>query len=192
MQSSFATIVGAAVFSTTAAAYSNNALADDNCRTINPEYERVCGTIDSKLLQSIDDLGGCFKMTVKAASKWNASGVRLLAGHIYAFTIQKEKYEWKDKSIASTAQGWPKGTIDSMPLWQRPFITASEPFRRAPDHNWFELTGMTAEVGETVFKIMGEPKPLEASGEFCAFANDLPWMYDNNIGSMMLRVTREK
>lgn len=70
------------------------------------------------------------------------------------------------------------------------FVLASKPFRRSPDDEWFYLMGMTAEVGETQFPIGSKSvKKIEKTGEFCAFANDLPFKYGNNSGSLTIRVT---
>lgn len=44
-----------------------------DCPMITPDYSRVCGNQDPELLRSVKS---CFRMTVKAASKWNASGIR--------------------------------------------------------------------------------------------------------------------
>lgn len=165
--------------------------AQNECPLVKPDHGRVCGTRDPELLQYVHESGGCFTLWVKAASKWNATGIRLQEGRSYEFEAGERK-GWADAGLKSTAVGWTpeaKAEIAKQNWLVRAFIAISRPFRRAPDHEWFHLIGMVAEVGDHVFPI-GNAATLDVdrSGEFCVFANDLPWKYGNNHGALKLTV----
>ncbi len=166
--------------------------AAGDCPVIEPNYGRICGTTDPRLLRHIDEIGGCFVISVNAASKWNASGIQLEGGRTYAFKVLGEDPKWRDASIEADADGWTDQAEATIPWWMRDFFALLEALRRAPDRDWFYLMGMVAEVGEDIFPIGKEASwPVENTGEFCAFANDLPFMYGNNFGKITIRVDLE-
>ncbi len=166
--------------------------AAGGCPVIEPNYGRICGTTDPRLLRHIDEIGGCFDISVNAASKWNASGIRLAGGQTYAFKVLDKEQKWLDQDTEADANGWTDQAEAELTWWMRDFFALLEPLRRAPDSDWFYLMGMVAEVGEDIFPIGMEASwPVENTGEFCAFANDLPFMYGNNSGKIKIRVTRE-
>jgi hypothetical protein len=162
------------------------------CVVIQPDHDRVCGNGNAQELRTFEEIGGCFEIHVKAASKWNASGVRLVNGESYAFELVEPNGKWHDKSLDANALGWTPDAIESLSGFNAFVMAALEPLRRAPDQDWFYLMGMVAEVGQEIFPIGEGASALtvQEAGEFCAFANDLPWMYRNNQGSLHLRVTR--
>ena len=164
----------------------------NECLLIQPDHDRICGSLNPELLRYVHEIGGCFNVWVKAASKWNATGVRLQTGRTYDFEVVEHK-GWADASLKATALGWTseaKTEVDNAGWLTRTFITLMRPLRRAPNQEWFYLMGMVAEVGDHAFPI-GDASSLrvESSGEFCAFANDLPWKYGNNHGALKLRVS---
>jgi len=67
-----------------------------------------------------------------------------------------------------------------------------EPYRREEDANWFKLIGAVGDSDREQF-IIGTKltkHPVQKSGEFCPFANDLKRMYGNNEGRIYLTVKR--
>lgn len=190
MTAALAVCCGLAAFAITEAAA--------GCRQTDPHPTRRCGEQPSGMLRSLESLGGCFEIEVQAASRWNASGVRLEKGGEYAFEVisgadGKSPPLWYDATLPATAEGWTKDAYDTVaksPIFSA-FVDATRWLRRAPKSEWFYLMGMVAEVGERSFPIGAKATAkMETGGEFCAFANDLPWKYDNNKGSLRLRVTR--
>jgi hypothetical protein len=162
-----------------------------DCPVIQPNYDRVCGTANPEFIRPIDEVGGCFIIPVKARSKWNASGIRLLAGKNYSFEVLDQKARWQDATIVTDADGWTPKSQKDLSYFEKLFIGLTEPLRRTANQNWFYLMGMVAEIGEKQFPIgkkTQKPYAVTTSGEFCAYANDLPWMYGNNSGSIKLRV----
>lgn len=173
--------------------------AAGNCPVIEPNYQRICGTIDPQFLRQIDEVGGCFLMSVSAKSKWNASGIRFEHGLTYSIEVLDKEalgkdQTWTDAGIETDAEGWTVQSLEDIGRLKRYFLTLVEPLRRAPEYDWFYLMGMVAEVGEEIFPIgKGAPHTVEKkSGEFCAFANDLPFKYGNNSGKLKIRVSLER
>lgn len=64
--------------------------------------------------------------------------------------------------------------------------------RRKPDSQWFCLIGAIGDNDEALFRIGSGPAEYIAqrTGEFCPFANDLDRMYENNNGSIQVKITR--
>ena len=186
-----ATAIGTATLLTAATLCSTSVWAEETCPIIVPDYTRVCGIADAKFLRHIDEIGGCFKITVKAASKWNASGIRLSAKQKYTFEVIDKDKKWFDASIEADAEGWTEKGIGKLGEWSKWSISLLEPLRRSPGNDWFNLMGMVAEIGEKPFSI-GNESTLQVGkdGEFCAFANDLPSMYGNNKGQLNLLVSK--
>lgn len=166
--------------------------AAENCPVIQPDHGRICGDINTALLRDMDEVDGCFTIWVKAASKWNASGVRLAAGRKYELEVADKTRTWADDEYEATALGWSneaKIKLAKKSWSTRKIIALSEKLRRAPDRNWFYLMGMVAGVGGKIFPIGRKTsRNVEKAGEFCAFANDLQSKYGNNRGSLKLIV----
>lgn len=166
-----------------------------NCPTITPNFERICGTQEKTLIRDFKDIAGedsCFEMSVNAASKWNASGVRLEKDKVYSVKVIGEEQTWQDGGLPpSSPLGWTvEEQAENLTWVQRTFISLAESFRRAPKQNWFHLMAAVAEEGELQVAIgRGADFKPRRSGEFCAFANDLWSRYENNSGSLTIRVT---
>jgi hypothetical protein len=177
----------------------NEAFPQGTCkRWDHVDYQRKCGEIPNmnSLLHLSKD-GDCAIIEINAKSHWNASGILFEKDVRYQIEVEGGKNaKWKDKSIETTADGWclpPKakceGTGDKALDW---IIGLMEPFRRAPDRNWFKLIGVVAgaEYQQDPIGNEGTLKP-RSDGEFCSFANDLSWKYYNNSGTLKLKITRQ-
>ncbi len=114
-------------------------------------------------------------ITIKAKDYWNHTGIYLEKGAEYSFIAQGN---WIDWYIESDANGFRK---DSMKLF--------ESLRRAPKENWFSLIGS---INKEKSFFIGKNSQVVASdsGELVCFANDVPFFYWNNKGSLELIVKR--
>jgi hypothetical protein len=167
----------------------------DECTVIpNPDYERNCGDKHPEFLTTLEKRQ-CFIMDVKAISAWNASGIFLKKG-VYKFKVIGEEPHWTDGKIETSPKGWSieslkKENQEDLSWIKKGFIKYTKWLRRAPGENWFHLIGFAASVVRQQFPIGSETtQKLNINGEFCAFANDLHWMYDNNKGSLQIKVVR--
>lgn len=174
-------------------------LSDEGCSQVIVDYERACGAIvELRSVYRLEKPGSCAEILVSAKSRWNASGILFQQGVSYRIeVVDGENPIWNDKKIEATAEGWCKEPNSKC---QRPdgfkgwIMRLMEPFRRSPEHDWFYLMGA---VGDGKAD-KPEPFPIglnrivkpEVDGEFCSFANDLPFMYGNNSGSLKLKITR--
>jgi len=118
---------------------------------------------------------------VCAHSRWNDTGIRLVPGGSYAYAVEKGS-TWDDWTIHASADGY------ESTWWLFKLV---EPLRRAPRARWFALIGACDRQAATQF-VIGTSKTLLApgGGELTCFANDLPCMYWNNRGGLVLMVTR--
>jgi len=177
---------------------SGPSIAAETCQQIVANDLRKCGTQPAGLLRPVSELNGCFEVKIKAASPWNATGVRLERGRRYEFKVLPDKVGedpmWYDASLDATPEGWTEEShkeMNSGSWFVRWYVAATDwlGYRRVTSQDWFYLMGMVAEVGDQLIPIgNGTTDTIQRSGEFCAFANDLPWTYRNNKGSLMLRV----
>lgn len=168
-------------------------MGQQKCEKIKPVYERNCGSLKPTSLQRFKEIGECYEIEVRAASPWNASGLLFRPEEKYEIKVIDEKPIWKDGSIDDVPPtGWDSDhpSLDGESLIKL-FLLVTEPFRRDSEQNWFYLMGATASVEYRQFPI-GTSASYESNvvGEFCAFANDLHWKYDNNYGALNIRVTR--
>ena len=79
----------------------------------------------------------------------------------------------------------------------------ARPLVRAPDQNLFQLIGFVDRicVGDDdecrpcarkfPIGVDGYTIKMRMDGEFCSYANDLPFMYGNNSGEITIRVSRK-
>ena len=113
-------------------------------------------------------------------------------GRSYKFNVEKtlddKHQQWFDANIASDANGWDRNDV-SLGL-KEVVIAAMIPFKRFPNAKWFSLIGSIGTEKEDAFLIGSELTHFTASksGEFCAYANDLPRYYGNNPGELQLTV----
>ena len=110
-------------------------------------------------------------MEVQAREKWNDTGIDAAAGDRFSVIASGS---WKDGSIAPCG---PEG-------YTRWYLAAFGWLRRAPAGRWFELIAQ--------IRPGGRPKRIGRSAEFTAdadgrlylYANDVPFRYANNRGSV--------
>ncbi len=116
---------------------------------------------------------------VTARERWNDTGIEVLRGEEYSLQADGT---WSDASIEKNADGY----SSSNSLFQ-----VTEGFRRIPSAAWFALIGT---VGRDLrdAACIGVSGRLQATrdGNLFCFANDLPFMYWNNSGSIRVTVTR--
>ena len=119
-------------------------------------------------------------MEIIARNKWNHTGFQLEQGVEYKFSAQGQ---WIDWYIVHGPDGDGSGA--------NLFLRLFEHFRRRPKDKWFALIGAVGEDESTTF-LIGSNLRFRAnhSGELTCYANDVPWAYDNNRGSIQLEVER--
>jgi hypothetical protein len=118
---------------------------------------------------------------VHANNPWNDSGIDVISGQIYNFTVPTGE-TWTDSGKICGANGYRSD------LLMRPW----EAFRRAPEAKWLQLIGT---IGRTVKARIAVGASLRdflppIRGRLYFFGNDLRWMYWNNKGMLAIRVTR--
>ena len=120
-------------------------------------------------------------MEIASQQKWNHTGFQLEQGVTYRFTAQGQ---WIDWYIPHGPDGDGSGSHFLLRLFER--------WRRRPKDNWFALIGAIGEDESTTFLIGSSLPRFKAprSGELTCFANDVPWAYGNNKGSVSLTVER--
>jgi len=127
---------------------------------------------------------------VRAADKYNWSGVQLQQSATYQFDIGPSE-RWIDGGIPCGPQGWKS---EDLPWLQGTFIGWFENRRRCPEANWFELVGSLGDEGDTLFRIReGGPEhryTAPRTDDLYAFANDLVSKYGNNQGQLRVSVIR--
>ncbi len=117
---------------------------------------------------------------IKAAEYWNSTNINLEVTAIYALEVQGEQF-WYDWFIQADANGY-----------TRPWLKWVEGLRRCPSENWFALIGSISQNSRHNFLIgkgINNYKPPLTGNLYC-YANDVPFMYWNNKGSLSLTVTR--
>src|SRR4051812_10379488 len=128
-------------------------------------------------------IGQTAYVCVHANKLWNDSGVDVVSGQSFAFTVPGSE-RWTDWKTPCDADGY-----DSNQL-MRPWET----LRRVPGARWFKLI---CTIGRTIRSpiVVGSqlldflpPFP----GRLYLFANDIPLMYWNNHGMIAVRITRLK
>ena len=122
---------------------------------------------------------------IYARHYYNRTGWRVEPGKRYAL---KATGQWIDLFIPCGPAGYA-----TPPLLF--YMSVLEPYRRVPDANWFALIGFIdsgkRSTAERHPVIIGEGlhnwRPGRA-GELVCYANDLPWLYWNNFGSVTLEI----
>lgn len=129
-------------------------------------------------------VGDSVSARIHARPRWNDTGIRLVSGEEYRFTVPTDAahlpQQWTDWTIVTTADGFSR--------W---YLIPLEWMRRAPKDNWFALMGAFDRRRDTIF-LIGTTRTLRAprTGELTCFANDVWLAYGNNHGSVVLTVTR--
>ncbi len=100
-----------------------------------------------------------------------------------------EESDWKDAGRDASTEGW---VIPATGI-----VAAARSLARAPEQKYFYFMGVLRGacydglICEKQFPIgKGTEFTAPADGEFCSFANDIPFMYWNNEGSVTLTISR--
>ena len=130
------------------------------------------------------------KITVNVVARryWNDTGLHVTAGKRYRLTAHGT---WFDFYIPCKADGY------RAPRWLRSgplglLARIEERLRRVPEGDWFVLAGAVRAGEECEYFISGSSREVRmpATGQLAFFANDVPGFYWNNLGSILLEVTR--
>jgi hypothetical protein len=114
---------------------------------------------------------GC--VTVDSRNKFTDTGIDVVAGRIYGYTVSGE---WCDWFKQCDANGY-EGEANKKPL---------ERFLRVPGAKWFQLVGLIDKEHPVIFQ-NGQFK-AEISGRLFCFPNDLGFMRWNNKGCVCLTI----
>lgn len=118
-------------------------------------------------------------VAIFARAKWNDTTVAVRKGEVYRF---EAKGTWYDANMSCSADGYPSPSTA---------LRVAERWRRNPSRNWFTLTGAIDQDETTSFGIGEEEEfTIPHDGILHCYANDLPFMYWNNSGSVKLSLTR--
>jgi len=130
------------------------------------------------------------KMTVDVVARryWNDTGLRVTAGQRYRLTAHGT---WIDFYLPCGADGY------RAPRWLRSgplglLVRIEEGLRRVPEGDWFVLAGAVRAGEECEYFISGSSREVSmpATGQLAFFANDVPGFYWNNLGSILVEITR--
>lgn len=147
-----------------------------------PEYPFV-GSSPVRL-----EMGESLVLEIESKAKWNVTPLRVQAREVYRFEASGT---WHDASIPSGPKGYQSPNIGfRLVAW----------LRRVPKANWFALVCMIDRDTSTRFDFThGEQSDhghltveatMSKDGFLNCFANDLPFTYWNNSGSVQLKITR--
>lgn len=127
------------------------------------------------------DVGESAQAEIQARRRWNDTGIELVSGHEYHFAARGR---WTDLWYECDADGYTS---------PNPIFVAGEWLRRSPRSRWFALIGAVNADKPIQFEIgVDRTLLMPVSGTLTCFANDLPWTYWNNSGSVQLTVTRTR
>ncbi len=138
-------------------------------------------------------IGEQYSFSVNSNVKYNPSRLLLSAGQKYYFSVDM-KQRWFDGTLSCGPDGWKaKEEIDNRLL--RWGIKLKEGGRRVADAAWFELIGTVNRSDDESFRILkhttkNSPYECSQGGELFTFANDLNSKYGNNLGTIVVSVTR--
>jgi hypothetical protein len=126
--------------------------------------------------------------TVLSARHYNYTRLQLEQGASYRIEAP-DGQTWLDGGIECGPEGW---TTEQLPWLKEQVVKVFEDNRREPNGNWFELVGSLGDDDDTLFRIgKGTDYTPTRDAELCLFANDLSSKYDNNVGSIRVRVSRK-
>lgn len=136
------------------------------------------------------ELGESISTTVFAVELFNHTGILVEAGEAYEFSVAATE-EWQDASITCDADGW---NVDEESLgWKELPIKLARSFKRVKDCDWFTLCA-TVGTNDELAKGVGSSGSYQAttSGELTLFANDIESKMGNNVGHIMVTITRKE
>lgn len=150
-------------------------------------------TFHETALGKVLKVGESATFRVDAPDLYSWSGIRLVAGGQYTFTIPPGQ-TWDDDDIDCGPEGWTPESED-MGFFKSGIMKLAEVFKRHSEANWFEVIGAVGENDDHLFRIgdgskANTPFVAPVEGGLYAFANDAKSKYDNNMGSMMVTVKR--
>jgi hypothetical protein len=118
---------------------------------------------------------------IRAAEKWNATGIHLNKGTRYVIALVKPLDVYDASIHVTTLEGWPWG-------WQRVVFFPFALFRRRRFHPWFALIGSVDK--KHCFRIARDGQKIiaPATGELFCYFNDVPWGYSNNAGTVQISI----
>lgn len=131
--------------------------------------------------------------TVYANQFYSPSRALLKAGERYRFRVDMTQ-TWFDATIDAHPDGWDRSN-PKLSWFQRLYLRYEEDERRHPEANWFEVIGAVNREDDELIRILQHTEGHEEytatrTGELFAFANDHWTRYDNNLGSIVVEVTR--
>ena len=155
--------------------------------TFQGEPARVCGDFSNQVVKHVNTCGST--ATVEANQYWNNSGLLIEKDVKYRVEIEVNS-AWMDWNQPASAIGWKTAESGFTKLLRKTFA-------RDTNNGLFYLMGAIhgkCEDGRACgyqFTIgNGIEFTADASGEFCTFANDLPFMYWNNEGAIKINILR--
>lgn len=160
--------------------------------------ENKCGTSTQYLIHP-DSQG--LNFSVNSEKFWNASSIFLRKNHLYQISLNSSSGKlcglndntderdglWCDEDESLNITGWPVNA----PFYIR---WAQKYMARNKDQSIFQLMSIIASKcnGNSCIKTqaieLDKPFTATQTGEFCAYANDLPFMYWNNSGTLQMTI----
>lgn len=125
---------------------------------------------------------------VKARERWNPTGIHVLKRQ--RFRLRAEG-SWNDSGIDTGPNGFHIDT--DAPAISRWLLKLCVPLLRVKTSRYFCLIGSVDRDSPTFFAIgpgVDDWSVSDEGGELHCFANDVPFAYWNNKGSIRLSVTR--
>lgn len=114
-------------------------------------------------------------LEIDARRHWNDTGLQITAGRAVRIIASGV---WRDWMIETDADGF-----------SRPHLRLAEPLRRVPTAHWFQLCGTIDRRLDQVIILGGDVAfKAPAGGRLFLFANDVSWMYWNNVGQIQVRI----
>ena len=136
--------------------------------------------------------GQAVTVSVPARCTWSNTGVMMQPTETYELAASGT---WKDGLTPACGPGgydtsslWRGSLFNRAEAWE---LDHSESWRRQPHHRWFSLTGCIGKSEAECF-LIGAHHVLSPrrAGVMHVFPNDVPGMYWNNKGAILLRITR--
>lgn len=125
-------------------------------------------------------VGDHHAVDVPARSRWHDTGLLLEVGCLYEYRAYGR---WRD----AHAEWGPEGHAGADGVYR---FTGW--LKRAPGLPWFSLLGAVDRDRRTIFSIGAQAVvKAEVTGQLVCFANDVPFMYWNNYGSLSLTVVKK-
>jgi uncharacterized protein (DUF2235 family) len=125
------------------------------------------------------NIGDAVCVAVFARAAWNDTTVEVRQGETYALEAIGT---WYDASISCGPEGYASPSLG---------FRLAERWRRSPGENWFALTGAIGQDQSAAFALGARKEVLmPQSGVLYCYANDLPFTYRNNSGSLKVNVKR--